>query len=99
MIWHIVSFDMSGVDDATQIELEQRLAALAQLDVVAWLEVARDVDVPTRTGLLSAFETIADLEAYRHHPEHVPVVDSLRDLGIPVSRVDIEAPLPPTSLR
>jgi len=97
MIWHIVTFDMGAVDDATRTELEHRLAALAHLDVVRWLEVARDVDSPSTTGLLSVFASYDDLEAYRTHPDHVPVVEDIRGLGIPVSRLDVEAPLPPAT--
>lgn len=97
MIWHIVTFDMSAVDTATRTELEARLAALADLAPVAWLEVARDLDVPGTTGLLSVFATYEDLEAYRVHPDHLPVVEDIRELGIPVSRLDVEAPLPPAA--
>lgn len=95
MIWHIVTFDMADVDDATRTELEARLAALVDLDVVAWLEVARDVDAPDTTGLLSLFMSYEDLETYRTHPDHLPVVQDIRAHGIPVSRLDVEAPLPP----
>jgi hypothetical protein len=95
MIWHIVTFDMGAVDDATRTELEARLAALADLEVVQWLEVARDVDTPTTTGLLSLFNDYDDLEVYRTHPDHLPVVEDVRGLGIPVARLDVEAPLPP----
>lgn len=97
MIWHIVTFDMTAVDTATRTDLEARLAALADLDPVVWLEVARDVDVPGTTGLLSVFATYEDLETYRVHPDHVPVVEDIRTLGVPTSRLDVEAPLPPAA--
>ncbi len=97
MIWHIVTFDMAAVDDATRTELEARLAALVDLDVVVWLEVARDVDAPDTTGLLSVFTSYDDLETYRTHPDHLPVVQDIRALGIPVARLDVEAPLPPAT--
>lgn len=97
MIWHIVTFDMSAVDEATRAELEARLAALAELDVVQWLQVARDVDSASTTGLLSLFNDHDDLEVYRTHPDHLPVVEDIRGHGIPVSRLDVEAPLPPAT--
>lgn len=99
MIWHIVTFDMGAVDDETRAGLEDRLAALIDLDMVVWLQVARDVDSPSTTGLLSVFDSYDDLEAYRIHPEHVPVVEDIRELAIPVSRLDVEAPLPPATSR
>ena len=97
MIWHIVTFDMGAVDDATRADLEARLAALIDLDVVQWLQVARDVDTPSTTGLLSVFNDYDDLEVYRTHPDHLPVVEAIRGHGIPVSRLDVEAPLPPAT--
>lgn len=97
MIWHIVTFDMGAVDDTTRTEIEARLAALADLDVVVWLEVARDVDTSSTTGLLSVFHSYDDLETYRTHPDHLPVVEDIGSLGIPVSRLDVEAPLPPAA--
>jgi hypothetical protein len=99
MLWHIVTFDMADVDAASRDQVEARLAGLADLDVVAWLEVARDVDTPTTTGMISLFESYADLEVYRTHPAHLPVVETIRGLGIPTSRLDVEAPLPPAATR
>jgi hypothetical protein len=95
VIWHIVSFDMSALDEALRVELEQQLAELQHLEEVAWLAVARDIDQPGTTGLLSLFASYADLEAYRVHPQHVPVVQRIRELGVPVARLDVEAAVPP----
>ena len=96
MIWHVVTFDMSSIEDATRREIEGRLAKLAELDEVTWLEVSRDRETPTMTGLLSVFANEADLDAYRTHPEHVPVVEDIRARGIPVTRLDLDASLPST---
>lgn len=95
MIWHIVRFDLSSLDDETRAGLEQQLADLTRLDEVAWLTVARDLDAPEVTGLVTLFASYEDLEAYRVHPQHVPVLERIRSLGIPVTRLDIEADLPP----
>lgn len=97
MIWHIVRFDLSSLDDETRTGLEQQLADLAHLDEVVWLTVARDLDAPEVTGLVTLFSSYEDLEAYRVHPQHVPVIERIRSLGIPVTRLDIEAGLPPGS--
>ncbi len=89
MIWHVVRFDCDEVDEDTRRDLEAALAALARLDEVAWLRVARDVEDPTVTGLLTVFADADALARYRVHPEHVPVVERIRALGIPTVRLDV----------
>jgi hypothetical protein len=98
MIWHIVRFDMGVLDEATRASLEDDLAGLAALDDVAWLRVARDVDDPATTGLMTAFVDYEALERYRVHPEHVPVVQRVRELGIPSVRLDIATDDDPATL-
>lgn len=89
MIWHIVRFDMSALDEPTRGELEASLAALESLDEVAWLRLSRDVDEPGVTGLLTALEDHAALERYRVHPDHLPVVARIRALEVPTVRLDV----------
>jgi hypothetical protein len=89
VIWHVVRFDCAEVDEETRRDLEAGIAALARLDEVAWLRVARDLEEPTVTGLLTVFEDADALARYRVHPEHVPVVERIRALGIPTVRLDI----------
>lgn len=95
MIWHIVTFDLAAVTPAERAAFEAMLEGLAEMDEVVWLHVAQDVDEPTHTGLVTVFANYADLEIYRAHPLHQPVVERLRALEIAVSRLDIEAPFPP----
>lgn len=99
MIWHIVRLDMSAIEESVRDEVERNLEGLRDLDVVAWLAVSRDVDSPSVTGLITVFVSYDDLEAYRVHPDHLPVVQRIRDLGIPLTRLDIEAAVPPADLR
>lgn len=89
MIWHLVRLDFSGVDDATRGDLERQLAELARLDVVGFLRIGRDLDQPDVTGLVTGFASEADLDAYRVHPDHVPVVDAIHAAGVATSRFDI----------
>jgi hypothetical protein len=89
VIWHVVRFDCAEVDEETRRDLEAALAGLARLDEVAWLRVARDVEEPTVTGLLTVFEDADALARYRVHPEHVPVVERIRALQIPTVRLDV----------
>lgn len=90
MIWHLVRFDFSGTDDATRRRLEDRLADLAAIEEVAWLRVGRDLSEPGITGLITVFHSREDLESYRTHPEHVPVVEAIREAGVATTRVDLE---------
>lgn len=90
MIWHIVRFDFTGVDAAVREDLEDRLEALGGLDEVAWLRLSRDLDDGQVTGLITGFATYEDLEAYRNHPDHVPVVAAIRESGVATARIDLE---------
>ena len=98
MIWHVVRFDCTEVDEETRQELEASLAALADLDDVAWLRVARDVEEPSVTGLLTVFADVEALTRYRVHPEHLPVVERIKSLGIPTVRLDIATDDEPADL-
>lgn len=98
MIWHIVRFDMGAIDEVTRTSLEDDLAGLTALDDVAWLRIARDVDDPAMTGLMTAFADYEAIERYRVHPEHLPVVQRVRELGIPSVRLDIATDDDPATL-
>jgi hypothetical protein len=89
VIWHIVRFDMSSLDDDTRASLDADLAALQRLDCVEQLHVGPDLAEPHITGLVSAFADEAALDAYRVHPDHLPVVERVRSLNIPAVRLDI----------
>lgn len=90
MIWHIVRFDFADIDDAVRDDLEEQLRGLDALDCVGFLRLGRDPDQPTVTGLLTGFADAGELDAYRTHPDHLPVVEAIRSVGVAVSRVDVE---------
>lgn len=90
MIWHVVRFDFEGVAEDERRAIEDALAGLTSIPEVAWLRVARDADQPTVTGLLTAFRDLDGLATYRTHPDHVPVVERIRDAGVAAARFDIE---------
>lgn len=98
MIWHIVRFDFSGVDAATRADIEQAIRELDRLEEVAWLRLAHDLAEPDVTGLLAVFADRAALDAYRVHPDHVPVVERLREAGVGATRLDVETPDDPAEL-
>lgn len=97
MLWHIVRFHFPAtVDDAARHALERDLALLDEvIDEVVWLAVARDLDDPAVTGLLTLFNDEHALASYRVHPEHVPVVERARALCDEIVRLDVEAGTPP----
>jgi hypothetical protein len=89
VIWHVVRFDLGDLDGSTRLEVEAALADLVHLDVVSFLRSGRDVEDPSVTGLIVGLADEAALAAYRDHPDHLPVVRRIRELGVPVSRLDI----------
>ncbi len=90
MIWHSVRFDFSTTDADVRDELEAQLTGLASLDVVEGLRLGRDIVDPEVTGLLVVLADEQALATYRDHPEHTPVVGRIRELGVGVTRFDIE---------
>jgi hypothetical protein len=89
VIWHVVRFELGGLSDEDRDDVEAQLAALADLDVVAFLRVGRDVEDAAVTGLLVGLADEAALAAYRDHPDHQPVVRRIAELGVPRVRLDI----------
>jgi quinol monooxygenase YgiN len=89
VIWHVVRFDFTGVDEDERTEVEADLRALSAIGEVAWLRVGRDLDDPRVTGLLTAFADEAALDTYRTHPDHEPVVERIRALGLATVRLDL----------
>ena len=97
MLWHIVRFTFpaeAGEDDRRALEAD--LAGLeAQIHEVRYLAVARDLDDPAVTGLVTAFDDEQALVVYRDHPDHQPVVARARELCERIDRLDIIADVPP----
>ena len=89
MIWHIVRFEMGSLDDGVRAELEASLRELAGIEHVAWLRVSRDIDEPGVTGLITGFRDQDELDAYRDHPDHLPVLKRMRELQVPAVRLDV----------
>lgn len=90
MFWHIVRFDFSDVDEATRTDIEDQLAGLDSLDEVSWLRVGHDVTDAEVTAFVVAFATRDDYEAYRVHPDHVPVAMAIDTAEVHATRIDFE---------
>ena len=97
MLWHIVRFTFpaeTGEEDRRALEAD--LAGLeAQIDVLRYLAVGRDLDDPAVTGLVTAVDDEQALAVYRDHPSHQPVVARARQLCERIDRLDIIADAPP----
>jgi hypothetical protein len=82
MIWHTVRIGFSGVAEPTRADVERKLAALPDVvPGIAWLRIGRDAAAPEVSLLVSAFESMEALDAYRIHPNHRPAQDAIRSSG------------------
>jgi hypothetical protein len=91
VIWHVVRFELGQLTDEVRDEVERQLADLADLDVVDFLRVGRDLEDPAVTGLVVGLADADALAAYREHPDHLPVVQRIAELDVPRVRLDIES--------
>ncbi|HKL34066.1 MAG TPA: Dabb family protein [Tangfeifania sp.] len=96
MINHIVLFklkDYPKEDKAKVIEeLKTLLEALKEkIDEVKYLEVGVNFELETKSydiALISHFESPDDLDAYRVHPEHLKVVERIKETTLERAAVD-----------
>lgn len=98
MIWHVVRFELGALAEDVREEVEAQMAALADLDVVSFLRVGRDVRDPAVTGLIVGLADEAALAAYRDHPDHQPVVRRVQELDVPRTALDIATDDDPAAL-
>lgn len=91
MLWHIVKLRFApSTTPEERAALERSARELADaIGEIRLLRVAASVDEPDVLGLLTAFDDAAALEAYRHHPAHVPVVARLKELCDEIVRLDV----------
>jgi len=99
MINHVVLFKLKAFDtfQEKQLALDQFKAKLMALKnhipELKYIEVGKHytVDSPSfDLCLISHFETLADLEAYKIHPEHVKVTDFVKQIAVDRAAVDYE---------
>lgn len=100
MLWHIVRFRFApDTDDAARAELAASLAALPDhIEELCFARAAPDLDEPDVLGLLTGFDDMAALDAYRNHPAHLPVVALARELCQEIVRLDLVTDDPPDAL-
>lgn len=99
MLWHIVRFRFpDDVDAGERARFEAELAGLDIIDEVRLVRVARDLDDPQVTGLITGFDDADALAVYRDHPEHVPVLQRARQLCESLTRLDVATDDDPAAL-
>jgi hypothetical protein len=93
MVVHIVMFKFKDENKARNIakvqdklqELENKIDVLKSIEVgINFSEEARAMDL----SLYSTFENEADLQSYALHPEHLKVVDLIKDVTLESKVVD-----------
>ena len=98
MINHVVLFKLKEYPDAEKKaaleKLKKALEALKnKIDVVKHLEVGLNYELKAKSYdicLISHFESIADLNVYRVHPEHLKVFELIKDMTTERAAVDYE---------
>ena len=85
MIVHIVMFKFNEEKKSSNIEkvVEKLNALLEKIDVLLSMEVGVDFNGSERAfdlSLYSTFETKEDLKTYATHPEHLKVVELIKEV-------------------
>ena len=82
MIWHTVRISFKDVPDEVRLDVERGLADLPDVvPGIAWFRIGRETADPDVSLVVSAFETLAKLDAYRTHPYHRPAQEALHGSG------------------
>ncbi len=96
MINHVVLFKLKDFpkEEKVQIisELKDLLEGLPQkIFEVKFIEVGVNYELEAKSydlALISYFESIKELEAYRVHPEHMKVVERINEVTVERAAVD-----------
>lgn len=99
MIHHYVMIKLkqfSGQEEKLQkvAEIKNKLEALQPLiEEIKYFEVGQNINESERAAdliLISSFNSLGDLEAYRIHPEHKKVLTLISENAEKVTAVDFE---------
>lgn len=99
MINHVVLFKLKAYDSeqektAVMNNINESLLALKEkINELKYIEVGKNYQLETKSFdicLISHFETIADMEAYAIHPEHLKVLALIRENMVDRAAVDFE---------
>ncbi|MGQ7869382.1 Dabb family protein [Sunxiuqinia sp. sy24] len=98
MINHVVLFKLKGYPkaekEAVLLKIKAALEALKdKIEQVRHLEVGLNYELEAKSYdmcLISHFDSVADLDIYRVHPEHLKVVELITEATVERSAVDFE---------
>ena len=98
MINHVVLLKLKGYPDAEKeavlAKLKSGLEALKnKIEQLKHLEVGLNYELNAKSYdvcLITHFESFADLDIYRVHPEHLKVVELINEVTVDRAAVDFE---------
>ncbi len=98
MINHVVLFKLKGYPEAEKeavlCKIKEALESLKdKIEQVKHLEVGLNYELNAKSYdvcLISHFESVADLDVYRVHPEHMKVVELVQETTVERAAVDFE---------
>lgn len=96
MINHVVLFKLKeySIDEKVEVLAELKASLLALKDKInelKYIQVGENYEFESKSydlALLSHFETVEDLDAYRVHPEHQKVVARIGETTVARAAVD-----------
>ncbi len=96
MINHIVLFKLKDYPKEDKAKIAEELKALLEglkekIDEVKYLEVGTNYELEAKSydiALISHFESLEDLDVYRVHPEHLKVVERIKETTSERAAVD-----------
>lgn len=98
MINHVVLFKLKDYPEAEKAEVITELKNLLEglkdkIEEVKYLEVGTNYELSTTSYdivLLSHFESVEELDKYRVHPEHLKVVERIKETTAERAAVDYQ---------
>lgn len=98
MINHVVLFKLKGYPEAEKVavlrKIKEALESLKdKIEQIKYLEVGLNYELNAKSYdvcLISHFESLADLDVYRVHPEHLKVVELVQETTVERAAVDFE---------
>jgi hypothetical protein len=99
MINHVVLFKLKKYDSESEKQTEiskieeALLSLLGKIDELKYIEVGVNYDLATKSFdicLISHFESVDQLDAYRIHPEHLKVAELIGQHAVERAAVDYE---------
>lgn len=96
MINHIVLFKLNDYPKDEKAKVVEELKTLLEglkgkIDEVKYLEVGTNYELDAKSydiALISHFESLEDLDVYRVHPEHLKVVERIKETTSERAAVD-----------